>query len=346
MNLHAPSSPHIHSGNTLSGLMLKVLLALIPGIAVYISFFGWGVVINILVAAIAAIGFEALVMVLRRRPVTYYLGDFSAVLTAVLLALSLPPLAPWWLVVTGVFFAIVFAKHLYGGLGYNPFNPAMIGYVVLLISFPREVTNWLPPESVSQQVISFIDAVQASFSGAISSGLTPDAISMATPLDHLKTQLHQQHQVGEVMSNSPIYGRLAGTGWEWISIAFLIGGIWLIQQKVIHWHIPVAILTTLTVISSLFWLYDSNTFASPLFHLLSGGIILGAFFIATDPVTASTTPMGRIYFGIGLGALVYIIRTWGGYPEGVAFAVLLMNMLAPTLDYYTQPRVFGRGDKA
>ena len=343
MNLNAPSSPHIHSGNQLSTLMQKVLLALLPGIAVYISFFGWGIVVNILIAVIAALVFEAVVVMLRKRPVGHYLGDYSAVLTAVLLALSLPPLAPWWLIVVGVFFAIVFAKHLYGGLGFNPFNPAMIGYVVLLISFPREVTNWLPPDSVSQQAISFMDALQASVSGAFSNGITADAISMATPLDHLKTQLHQSHPISEIINSGSIFGSFAGLGWEWISITFLLGGCWLIYEKVIHWHIHVAMLGSLTIISGLFWLIDPESYASPLFHLLSGGVMLGAFFIATDPVTASTTNKGRILFGIGIGLLVYIIRTWGGYPEGVAFAVLLMNMLAPTLDYYTQPKVFGRG---
>lgn len=345
MNLNTPSSPHIHSGNQLSRLMQKVLLALLPGIAVYIGFFGWGVVLNILIAVVAALAFEAIVVMLRKRPVSHYLGDYSAVLTAVLLALSLPPLAPWWLIVVGVLFAIVFAKHLYGGLGYNPFNPAMIGYVVLLISFPREVTNWLPPESISQQAIGFMDAVSASFSGTLSNGLVTDAISMATPLDHLKTQLHQNHQVTEIIANSPIYGDIAGLGWEWISIAFLVGGCWLIYQKVIHWHIPVAMLGTLALVSGLFWLIDPQSYANPLFHLLSGGVILGAFFIATDPVTASTTNKGRILYGIGIGLLVYIIRTWGGYPEGVAFGVLLMNMLAPTLDYYTKPKVFGKGGR-
>ncbi len=342
MQLNAPSSPHIHSGNQISTLMQRALLALLPGIVIYILLFGWGVAVNILIAITAAIIFEMGAVLLRKRPVMPYLGDYSAVLTAVLLALALPPLAPWWLVVVAVFFAIIFAKHLYGGLGYNPFNPAMIGYVVVLISFPREVTTWLPPEAIGGHVIGLMDAVQASFNGVMSSGLTPDAVSMATPLDHLKTQISQSHLVSDVFNDSPIFGQLAGNGWEWISLGFLAGGCWLIYKKVIHWHIPVATLGSLAVISGLFWIIDAERYASPLFHLLSGGIMLGAFFIATDPVTASTTNKGRILYGIGIGLLVFVIRTWGGYPEGVAFAVLLMNMLAPTLDYYTQPRVFGR----
>ncbi len=343
MQLNTPSSPHIHSGYQLSQLMQRVLLALLPAIVLYVLFFGWGIVVNILIAVVAALAFEALALLLRKRPLAPYLGDYSAVLTAVLLALALPPLAPWWLIVVATFFAIVFAKHLYGGLGYNPFNPAMIGYVVVLISFPREVTSWLPPEAVSGQVVSFIDALRASFTGILGNGIPPDTLSMATPLDHVKTQLTQNHAISEIITGNGIFGQLAGSGWEWINLAFMVGGIWLIYKKVIHWYIPVAMLGTLVLISGLFWLIDAERYASPLFHLLSGGAILGAFFIATDPVTASTTNRGRILYGIGIGLLVYIIRSWGGYPEGVAFAVLLMNMLAPTLDYYTQPRVFGRG---
>ena len=345
MQLNAPSSPHIHSGDQLSQLMQRVILALLPGIILYVVFFGWGVILNILIAVLAALAFEALVLLLRKRPLAPYLGDYSAVLTAVLLGLSLPPLAPWWLVVVAVFFAIVFAKHLYGGLGYNPFNPAMIGYVVVLISFPREVTTWLPPENISGQAIGILDALQASFGGLLSNGINPDAISMATPLDHLKTQISQSHSIGDVIHDNALFGQLAGLGWEYISLGFLAGGCWLIYKRAIHWHIPLATLATLTIISGLFWLIDAERFASPMFHLLNGGIMLGAFFIATDPVTASTTNKGRILYGIGIGVLVYIIRTWGGYPEGVAFAVLLMNMLAPTLDYYTQPKVFGKGSK-
>lgn len=343
MHLKAPSSPHIHSGDQLSQLMQRVLLALLPGIVLYVVFFGWGVILNILIAVLAALTFEAAVLLLRKRPLSPYLGDYSAVLTAVLLALTLPPLAPWWVVVVAVFFAIVFAKHLYGGLGFNPFNPAMIGYVVVLISFPREVTTWLPPESISGHNIGFIDALQVSLGGFLNNGINPDAISMATPLDHLKTQLSQAQNLSEIMHGNPLFGQLGGLGWEWISLGFLVGGCWLIYKRVIHWHIPLATLITLTLVSGLFWLIDAERFASPLFHLLNGGIMLGAFFIATDPVTASTTNKGRILYGIGIGLLVYIIRAWGGYPEGVAFAVLLMNMLAPTLDYYTQPRVFGKG---
>ncbi len=343
MQLNTPSSPHIHSGDQLSQLMQRVLWALLPAIALYVVFFGWGIIVNILIAVLAALTFEAIALRLRKRPLGSNLGDFSAVLTAVLLALALPPLAPWWLLVVAVFFAIVFAKHLYGGLGFNPFNPAMIGYVVVLISFPREVTTWLPPEAISGESISFVGALSATLTGTLANGINPDAISMATPLDHLKTQLTQNHAISEIIHDNTIFGQLAGSGWEWINLAFLVGGCWLIYKKVIHWHIPVAMLASLALIAGVFWLIDSERYASPLFHLLSGGAMLGAFFIATDPVTASTTNRGRILFGIGIGILVYIIRSWGGYPEGVAFAVLLMNMLAPTLDYYTQPRVFGRG---
>jgi len=343
MQLNTSSSPHIHSGSDVSQLMQQVMLALLPGIALYVWFFGWGVVVNILLAMGTALALEAAMLKLRDRPLAPFLGDRSALLTAMLLGVALPPLAPWWITGVGVFFAIVFAKHLYGGLGFNPFNPAMVGYVVLLISFPQQMTQWLPPQSISGESIGFGEALSVIFGGALSSGVLPDAISMATPLDHLKIQLDQAQSVAEITTTSPLFGRFGGLGWEWISLAFLAGGLWLIYRKAIHWHIPVSMLGSLLLIATLFYLIDPQQFASPLFHLLSGAAIVGAFFIATDPVTASTTPRGRLIYGACIGVLIYIIRTWGSYPDGVAFAVLLMNMVAPTLDYYTQPRVFGRG---
>lgn len=334
------SSPHIHSGNAVGRIMRQVMLALLPAIVVYVALFGWGIVLTLLLAMLTALGCEALMLRLRQRPLAPFLGDGSALLTAMLLALALPPLAPWWLIVTGTAFAIIIAKHLYGGLGYNPFNPAMVGYVVLLISFPREVTDWLPPASLSGHHTGLGEALQAIFAGATATA--PDSVSMATPLDMLKTQLGQGHATGEILA-SPVYGVFAGTGWEWIALAYLAGGLWLLYVRAIRWHIPAAMLASLAIVSGFFYLIDPQHYASPLFHLLGGAAMLGAFFIATDPITASTTDRGRLLYGAGIGLLVYVIRAWGGYPDGVAFAVLLMNIMAPTLDQFTRPRVFGRG---
>lgn len=340
MQLHTPSSPHIHSGGHVGTLMRQVLLALLPAIGAYIWYFGWGVLINIVLATLVAVSCEALMLKLRERPILPFLSDYSAVLTAWLLAIALPPYAPWWLTVIGVAFAMIFAKHIYGGLGYNPFNPAMVGYVLLLVSFPKEMTSWGAPLTLIDQAPGFGEALQLILQGHPSTSAA-DAITMATPLDHLKTELKLDHTVAGIMSASAIYGSIGGTGWQWVNLAILAGGLWMMYRKIIGWQIPVGILGSLTVISGLFYLLDPQHYASPLFHLFTGATMLGAFFIATDPVSASTTPRGRLYYGIGIGVLIYVIRAWGGYPDGVAFAVLLMNIAAPTLDQHTQPKVFG-----
>ncbi len=341
MPLHTPTSPHIHSGITVTTVMLRVLLALVPGIAAYIWLFGTGVLINIVLAMVFALGAEAVMLKLRGRPLLPFLTDGSVVVTAVLFALTLPPLAPWWLSFLGILFAVVIGKHLFGGLGHNPFNPAMLGYVMLLISFPREMTMWAPPLSLATHPLAFADTLAYVFLGHLPDALSLDAVTMATPLDHVKTEVSRSHEISAVMSGSPLFGTLAGTGWEWLGLAYLAGGLWLIKKRIIGWQIPAAMLGALALMAAIFYAVDNARYASPLFHLLSGGALLGAFFIATDPVTAATTPRGRLYYGAGIGVLVYVIRTWGGYPDAVAFAVLLMNIAAPTIDHYTQPRVFG-----
>ncbi|HYQ72116.1 MAG TPA: RnfABCDGE type electron transport complex subunit D, partial [Gammaproteobacteria bacterium] len=224
-------------------------------------------------------------------------------------------------------------------LGYNPFNPAMAGYVVLLISFPRELSLW--PDT--GRILDLQQTLQLVFSGTLPDTLSLDAITMATPLDVVKTRLGLSETLTEIQE-SATFGSFAGVGWEWINLWFLLGGLWLIQQRIIKWQIPAGMLAGLSLTALLFYLLNPDVYASPLFHSFSGAAMLGAFFIATDPVSASTTPRGRLYFGFGIGVLTYVIRTWGGYPDGVAFAVLLMNMAAPTIDYYTRPHVFGHGD--
>ncbi len=340
MRFKTVTSPHNTPAHDVGRVMRSVLYALVPGTLAATWYFGWGVLINILIAVAFALAFETGMLLIRKRPLKPFLTDYSAVLTAWLLALALPPLSPWWLTAIGLFFAIVVAKQLYGGLGYNPFNPAMVGYVVLLISFPKEMTLWLPPSMLAEFRFSFLDAAGIIFSGALPGGLSWDALTMATPLDTMKTQLGLNQTIGEIRQ-SPLFGDFSGRGWEWIANWYAIGGFWLLYRRVIRWQIPVAMLLSLSVIATLFFLIDPDNHASPGFHVFSGGAILGAFFIATDPVSASTTPTGRLIYGAGIGILTYVIRTWGGYPDGVAFAVLLMNMAAPTIDYYTKPRVFG-----
>lgn len=331
------TSPHAHGPMQTSTVMQLVILATLPGIAALTWFFGWGTVVNIAWAAIAALGFEALALKARKRPLKFYLNDYSALVTAFLLGIALPPYAPYWMILVGVGSAILLAKHLYGGMGYNPFNPAMIGYVILLISFPVEMTTWAAPRgSFEGAMPSIIDAITACFVGRDAI----DGVTMATPLDVLKQ--NNSLLIKDLWANNNQFGRWGGLGWEWVNIGFLIGGLFLLAKRVFTWHAPVSMLIALTLMSALF--YDSGSSASggsPLFHLLSGATMFGAFFIVTDPVTSAVSVKGRIIYGAAIGVLIYLIRVWGNYPDAVAFSVLLMNFAAPLLDYYTQPRTYG-----
>jgi len=321
--------------------MLQVLLALIPGTLVMIYFFGWGILFNVLLSIFFAVSLEATALLMRKRPVLVFLGDLSAIVTGWLFALTLPPLLPWWILLVGIFFAIIIAKQLYGGLGYNPFNPAMVGFAVLIISFPLEMGLWLKASSFTDQSFDFIESLRIIFG----TNITPDwdAVTMATPLDAVKTGLLTGKDYNEIIKNSHYLANSLQNTWIWSSLAFAAGGIWLLYKKVIHWHIPLTLLATLFFIAGAFHLYDSNVYSSPVLHLLSGATMLGAFFIATDPVTASTTPLGKVIYAACIGFFIYVIRTWGNYPDAIAFSVLIMNMAVPVIDYYTQPRVLGHG---
>ncbi len=298
-------------------IMLWVLIACIPGLVALTVFFGWGIILNIIWLCIWALLFESLVLVVRKRNLVFYLKDYSALVTAVLLGLCIPPTSPWWLSLTGIFFAIVIAKHLYGGLGQNLFNPAMVAYAVLLIAFPLEMTSWVIPFGLEQD---------------------PDAYTGATALDLFRNERGGM-LIREFWSQNSAFGTLSGIGWEWVNGGFLLGGLLLLYKRIIGWQIPVAMLGSLLLMSALF--YDGGSSVSggsPLMHLFGGGTMLGAFFIATDPVTASTTPRGRLIYGAMIGVVTYVIRVWGAYPDGIAFAVLLGNFAAPFIDYYTQPK--------
>jgi len=341
------SSPHLHKPTDTSAVMRLVILATLPGLIALTVFFGWGNLINVIWASVLAIGFEAACIKLRKRPLKFYLKDNSALLTAVLLGLALPPFAPWWLTAVAVFVAIVVAKQMYGGLGQNPFNPAMVGYALVLVSFPVEMTRWTAPLTIGAgdwQLLSFTDTLNVIFGGWQSSF---DAYSGATPLDAMR------HRSGlttsEVWQSSPV---MANFGiWLAVNIAYFAGGIFLIYRKIFTWHTPLAMLGAILVGSTFIYLADPDNFLNPLLHLTMGATMLGAFFIATDPVSSATSNRGKIYYGIGIGLLVIIIRTWGSYPDAVAFAVLLMNLAAPFIDHYSQPRTYGhkkanRGAKA
>ena len=336
MEFSVASSPHIPVNTSVAQVMRRVLYAMAPAIIALSWLFGWGILFHIAIASAVALAAEAAVLAIRGKSPKLYLSDYSALVTAWLLAASLPSLAPWWLTALGVGFAIIIAKHLYGGLGYNPFNPAMVGYVVLLISFPLEMSQW----PALDHELGLLDTAQLIFAGQLPNGLTLDALSGATPLDTVKTELGRGKSIDEIGGGS-IFGMIAGEGWEWVSLAFLTGGLWLVYTRTAAWQIPIGMLGAMALISGVFYAVDPQANASAWFHLLSVSSIYGAFFIATDPVSASTTPRGRLLYGAGIGVLAYIIRNFGAYPDGVAFAVLLMNIAAPTIDYYTQPRVFG-----
>jgi len=334
-------SPFISKPDSVSAIMLKVMLALLPGIALYVWYFGPAILVSITLASITALSTEAAMLKIRRRPIMPFLKDNSALLTGWLLALSIPPLAPWWLVVVGTAFCIAIAKHLYGGLGNNPFNPAMIGYAVLIVSFPVQMTHWITPHGMGATELSFVQQLQYIFGGTLPDGLKLDAVTMATPLDTLKTQLHLSLPVSEILTQ-PIFGRLAGHGSEMVAIGFLIGGLYLLATRIISWHLPVAYLGTLFAVAGIFHLLDPAHYVTPLFHWFSGAAMLGAFFILTDPISSPTTHKGKIIFAAGAGLITYLIRVFGSFPDGMAFATLLMNICVPLIDAYTQPKVFGK----
>ncbi|MGJ8682314.1 electron transport complex subunit RsxD [Paraglaciecola sp.] len=350
MNFKLASSPHQHAHRDLGQVMKLVLFALIPGILMQTWFFGWGTIVQIMLAIITATVTEAAILELRKRDFEKALKDYSAMVTAILLAISIPPFAPWWVIVIGTFFAIAVVKQLYGGLGFNIFNPAMAAYVMLLVSFPVQMTQWLPPNNLAQYSHNFWDAVSAIFTQYSVEGFSLgqlqtdiDGVTMATPLDTVKTSLTQGFTYSEGLEHKIFDSVVSGLGVasSWISLAYLAGGLYLIKLKVINWHIPTSIIAGLFVCASVMSLVDSDLFPSNIFHLLNGSIIIGAFFIATDPVSAATTNKGRLIFGAAIGCWVYIIRTWGGYPDAIAFAVVIMNMAVPLIDYYTRPRTYG-----
>jgi len=338
--------PHAKPLSSVPRIMRRVLYALAPAAVVYTWFFGFGLLINFVIAAVAALATEAAILLLRRRPVSRSLRDYSALVTAALLAFALPPLLPWWVPALGGFVAIALAKQLYGGLGKNLFNPAMVAYVLLLASFPILMTQWLPPRmgDLDYRPLGFVDQVRYSLFVELPPERTVDAYTRATPLDMVKEGLRSQRTFQELRGSSMI-GTFGGRGWEWVGNFIALGGLYLLYAGIIRWQIPIAVLAGLCLPALVLHLIDPSGFPGPAFHLFSGAALLGAFFIATDPVSAATSDRGRLYYGAGIGLLTYAIRTWGGYPDGLAFAVLLMNAAVPLIDRYTQPRIYGHAER-
>lgn len=333
-------APHIPPETTVSRVMQQVLLALVPAILAHAWYFGPGIFFQIALACGFAVLFEWLMLRLRRRPVAVFLGDYSAVVTAVLFALCMPPLAPWWVSAVGMLFAIVIAKQLYGGLGFNMFNPTMVGFAVVIIAFPIELSHWLTPRTLSPGLPGLQDTLRAILTGTLPPSESWDAITQATPLDSLRTGVQEGLRIPEIRDGA-IFGDFGGLGWEWIANWYLVGGLWLLYRRVISWHVPVAVLATVFLVGTPVWLIGPDTNPSPLQHIFSGALVMCAFFIATDPVSGPSTLRGKLLFGFGIAVLTLAIRRFGAYPDGVAFAVLLMNLCVPLIDRYTVPRAYG-----
>ncbi|MBK6897772.1 MAG: RnfABCDGE type electron transport complex subunit D [bacterium] len=324
-DLIVSASPHVHAGQDVPWIMRQVLLALLPGLLAGLWFFGLGALRVLVLAVAGCLACEWACARLVKRPAT--LRDYSAVVTGVLLAMNLPSGSPWWLVLIGSVVAIGLGKAVYGGLGYNPFNPALVARVFLLISFPVQMTTWVVPQGP---------------------GTALDAATGATPLGAIKEAVGLGRTVADAGApglRDLLLGNVGGSFGEVSALALLLGGLWLLWRGVIRWQVPVAFMAVTALVTGIAHLADPAHYASPLVHLLGGGLMLGAWFMATDMVTSPVTRRGLLIFGAGCGLLTAVIRLWGGYPEGVSFAILLMNAATPLIDRWTRPRVFGEARK-
>ncbi len=318
-------SPHNYGKDTIKSLMYGVLIALIPTLLVSLYFFGIGALIVIITSVLSAVVFEYLITkyILKASP---DIIDGSAVITGLLLAFNLPSNLPVWIVIIGALVAIGIGKMTFGGLGNNPFNPALVGRVFLLVSFPVQMTTWPAP---IQSRLQYLDAVTG-----------------ATPLGVVKEGLRNGEQVSELVKQIPsnmqmFIGNVGGSLGEVAGLAIVLGLIWLLYKKVITWHIPISMLGTIFIVSGVFWLINPEKYMDPVFHIISGGALLGAVFMATDYVTSPMTAKGQLIFGIGIGFLTVMIRLFGAYPEGVSFAILIMNAFVPIINLYVKPKRFG-----
>jgi electron transport complex protein RnfD len=316
------SSPHLLTEESVPGIMRSVVIALLPATAMGVYLFGFHALLIILICTASAVVIEAICQKTLGRKIT--LTDWSAAVTGILMALNLPPGSPWWIAFLGSGIAIVLGKQIYGGLGYNPFNPVLVARVILLISFPVQMTRWWQP-----RIPFFANA---------------DVVTRATPLGELKTHLMLKGTLdGFTMDRliDPLLGNIGGCIGEVSVIALTLGGLYLLARKVISWHIPLAFLGTVFLATAFLWMLNPERFINPFFHLFTGGLFLGALYMATDLVTSPVMKQGMIVFGIGCGLITFVIRVFGGYPEGVSFSILLMNAATPLIDRFTAPKPFG-----
>lgn len=328
--LFVAPSPHIHSGNKTSKLMIGVLIALLPTMVVSTIFYGWAAIYITAVAVASCIGFEWLIgKFLMKRPST--ISDGSAILTGVLLSFNLPASVPAWVVILGSLFAIGIAKMSYGGLGRNLFNPALAGRVFLLISFPAMMTTFplsLRNTPLDNQVIKpFV--IETNF-------LSTDAVSGATPLAQARESVAQggtiDQSINQISIKEMLLGNKTGSYGEVATLALLLGFLYMLYKKIITWHIPISILASMFIFSGILWFIDPLHNINPVFQLLTGGALLGAIFMATDYVTSPMTKVGMLIYGVMIGVITIVIRTWGDYPEGISFAILIMNAATPLLN--------------
>jgi electron transport complex protein RnfD len=323
--LNVSLSPHDHGKETTQKLMFGVVVALLPALFTSIFYFGWGAIIVTSVSVASCILFEYLIQrFVFRKPIT--ITDGSALVTGLLLAFNVPSNLPVFIVVTGAFVSIAIAKMTFGGLGNNPFNPALVGRVFMLISFPVQMTSWPLPKGFAT---NYTDAV----TGATPLAVVKEGLKNGEPLQQLIAQIPAPAQM--------FLGNMGGSMGEVAAVALLIGFIWLLYKKIITWHIPVSVIGSLVIFTAILWGINPEKNANPLFHLLAGGVLLGAIFMATDYVTSPMNPKAMIIYGCGIGILTVIIRVWGAYPEGVSFAILIMNAFVPLMNSYIKPRRFG-----
>lgn len=318
-------SPHNYGKETIKSLMYGVIIALIPTLAVSIYFFGIGALIVTATAIVSAMLFEYLItkFLLKKEPT---LSDGSAIITGMLLAFNVPSNLPVWIIIIGALVAIGIGKMTFGGLGNNPFNPALVGRVFLLVSFPVPMTSWPTPIAARMQYL--------------------DAVTGATPLGFLKEGVKNGEKVSALMDQIPSHmqlfiGNMGGSLGEVAGAALVLGLIYMLYKKVITWHIPGSILGTIVIFTGILWLINPDKYADPLFHLLTGGVLLGAIFMATDYVSSPMSVKGQLLFGVGIGVLTVVIRIAGAYPEGVSFAILIMNAFVPLINMYIKPKRFG-----
>ena len=338
----------IYKTNSVRKIMFLVIIACLPSICVKYYFFGSRTLINILLSIIIAFLLEIIILKIRVKNISMHLKDNSLILTAVLFGVSIPSSLPWWIIIIGIFFSIAVAKHLYGGIGQNIFNPAMVGYAVLLISFPVDMNDWNKSDislynlTDVKKSLNFIltKYIGYSFDNTNLKNF-PDAFTEATPLNDFKIKSYSRNNY---MKTNDVYKNKTVTiknSWKYINISFFLGGVFLLFQKIICWRIPISFLSSLGLLSGITYFYSKDLFMSPLFHFFSGGTMICAFFIATDPVTTACTNKGKIIFGVVVGFIVWIIRNYSDYPDGIAFAVLFANLLTPLIDYYIKTSGYG-----